>query len=148
MKNLPYHIFIDTNILINDIMFRRFDRPTGKNSSLALDYLVRVARRETFIASFSIVQVLSTLERARIAQNIIREEIQHILTKHTIINFTEKDIQAALDDYIDLDIEDTFQFVVSQKTRCQYIVTENIRDFRNFQNVRIVRPKEIRRIMF
>jgi hypothetical protein len=26
MKSLPYHIFIDTNVLINDILFRRFNR--------------------------------------------------------------------------------------------------------------------------
>jgi hypothetical protein len=64
------------------------------------------------------------------------------------INFTEKDIQAALDDFTDLDIEDTFQFVVSQKMRCQYIITDNVKDFKPFQNVRIVRPKEIRRIVF
>lgn len=148
MKSLPYHIFIDTNVLINDILFRRFNRPNGKPSNAALDYLLRVARRDTFVASFSIVQVLSTLERARVSQTIIRQELQHILTKHTIINFTEKDIQAALDDFTDLDIEDTFQFVVSQKMRCQYIITDNVKDFKPFQNVRIVRPKEIRRIVF
>lgn len=148
MKSLPYHIFIDTNVLINDILFRQFNRPNSKPSNTALDYLLRIARRETFVASFSIVQVISTLERARMSQEIIRQEIQYILTKHTIINFTEKDIQAALDDFSDLDIEDTFQFVVSQKMRCQYIVTENVKDFKTFQNVRIVRPKEIRRIVF
>jgi predicted nucleic acid-binding protein len=148
MKSLPYHIFIDTNVLINDILFRQFNRPNSKPSCLALEFLLRVARRETFVASFSIVQVLSTLEKARISQDIIRQEIQHILTKHTIINFTEKDIQAALDDFTDLDIEDTFQFVVSQKMRCQYIITENVKDFKTFQNVRIIRPKEIRRIIF
>ena len=143
MKSLPYHVFIDTNVLINDILFRQFNRPNSKPSHLALDYLLRVARRETFVASFSIVQVLSTLERARVSQDIIRQEI-----KHTIINFTEKDIQAALDDFSGLDIEDTFQFVVSQKMRCQYIITENVKDFKPFQNVRIIRPKEIRRIIF
>ena len=47
-----------------------------------------------------------------------------------------------------IDIEDTFQFVVSQKMRCQYIITENVKDFKTFQNVRIIRPKEIRRIIF
>jgi predicted nucleic acid-binding protein len=148
MKSLPYHIFIDTNVLINDILFRQFNRPNSKPSFLALDYLLRVARRETFVASFSIVQVLSTLEKARISQEIIRQELQLILSKHTIINFSEKDIQAALDGFMDLDIEDTFQFVVSQKMRCQYIITENVKDFRTFQNVRIIRPKEIRRIVF
>jgi predicted nucleic acid-binding protein len=148
MKSLPYHIFIDTNVLINDILFRQFNRPNSKPSSLALEFLLRIARRETFVASFSIVQVLSTLEKARVSQDIIRQELQHILTKHTIINFTEKDIQAALDEFTDLDIEDTFQFVVSQKMRCQYIITENVKDFKTFQNVRIIRPKEIRRIIF
>ena len=148
MKSLPYNVFIDTNVLINDILFRRLNRPNSKPSHIAIDYLARVARRDTFVASFSIVQVLSTLERARMPQEIIRQEIQHILTKHTVINFTEKDIQAALDDFIGLDIEDTFQFVVSQKMRCQYIITENVKDFKPFQNVRIIRPKEIRRIIF
>ena len=148
MKNLPYRIFLDTNVLLNDIFFRRFNRPNSRPAHTAIEYLVRVARRETFVASFSIVQIISTLERARVTRDIIRQEIQQILTKHEIINFTEKDIQSALTAFDDLDIEDTFQFIVSQKVKCQYIITDNVRDFRTFQNVRVIRPKEIRKIVF
>ena len=143
MKSLPYHIFIDTNVLINDILFRQYNRLNSKPSNVALNYLLHIARRETFVASFSIVQIISTLERARMSQEIIRQEIQHILTKHKVINFTEKDIQAALDDFNNLDIEDTFQFVVSQKMRCQYIITENVKDFIADSNVLDISPDVI-----
>jgi predicted nucleic acid-binding protein len=148
MKNFPYRIFLDTNVLLDDIFFRHYKKANSRSAHLAVDYLTRVARKETFVASFSIVQIISTLERARVVRDIVRQEIQQILTKHEIINFTEKDIQTALDTFDDLDIEDTFQFTVSQKVKCQYIITENIRDFRAFQNVRVIRPREIRRIIF
>ncbi len=148
MKNLPYRIFLDTNVLLDDIFFRHHNKEHSRFAHLAVDFLIRVARKETFVASFSIVQIISTLERARVPRDIVRQEIQQILAKHEIINFTEKDIQTALEAFEGLDIEDTFQFIVSQKVKCQYIITENIRDFRTFQNVRVIRPKEIRRIIF
>lgn len=144
-KNLAHRILIDTNVLINDFFYRELKRPSGKQATDALTFLAARKRYELFVASFSIVQVLSTLTKARIREDLVRAEINRLLTSYTLVSFGKSDIENALT-LPGADLEDAFQYEVSQKMRCFAIVTDNTKDYRPFANVVVVKPRQIRQL--
>ena len=73
--------------------------------------------------------------------SIVRE-LQH---RFTIINFTVKDIDAALDQ-TGADIEDNVQFVLARKQKCRVIITNNYKDYRLLLGAQIIKPSKVRTI--
>ena len=72
----------------------------------------------------------------------IVRELQH---RFTIINFTVKDIGAALDQ-TDADIEDNGQFVLARKQKCHLIITNNYKDYPLLLGAQIIKPSKVRTI--
>lgn len=153
--NFANRVFLDTNVLIYDIFYRHkiLKSPylddvgnLGLHSHSALGYLMALNKTTCYIASFSVVQVLSTLSRTKeIPKNVVKGEIESIVGRFEIVDFTKKDILSALS-LGTKDLEDGFQYALGQKTKCFYIVTNNVKDFSQFQDVRILKPKNIRLI--
>jgi predicted nucleic acid-binding protein len=143
---IQQNVFVDTNVLINDFFFRIKGRQLGKPANLAIQYLKSKPKVKLFIASFSVIQVISTLDKAKISQTEISKEVQRILTRYKLIDLTSKDIEKALSiDYKDM--EDAIQYILCRKARCLYIITDNVKDFNLFDLVNTIKPKNIRNIV-
>jgi predicted nucleic acid-binding protein len=143
---LSYRVFIDTNLLINDYLFRLENRENSRIASDALIYLRSKPRVNLYIASFSIVQVVSTLSRAKVSDADIRNELRYVRERYTVVDFTNADIEQGLL-LPGKDVEDGFQYAVSRKMKCRYILTDNVKDFVIFDDVVIVKPAKVRKII-
>ncbi len=100
-----------------------------------------------YVASFSLVQVISTLSRARQTDATIREELYRILSHFELVNLSEADIAAALA-LQGRDLEDVLQYAICRKAKCALLLTDNVKDFREFAEVRSVAPDKIRTVLF
>ncbi len=148
MKNaFAYRVYVDTNILINDFLFRSEGKENSRTAYNALIYLRAKPKVNLYIASFSIIQVVSTLNKAKIKDDAIREELKRIMEKYTVGNFLDTDIKKGIE-LDSRDIEDSFQYVISQKLKCAYILTDNLKDFKRFKDVVVVNSSKVRKILF
>lgn len=139
------HVFIDTNVLINDFFYRVKQRQISKPAHLAIVYLKSKPKVSLFIASFAVIQLISTLDKAKVEKKEIATEVKRILSRYKLIDLTAKDIDKALGiDY--KDTEDAIQYTLCRKARCLYIVTDNVKDFKIFDLVSTVKPKAIRNL--
>lgn len=139
------NVFIDTNVLINDFFYRVKQKEISKPAYLAIMYLKSKPKVNLFIASFSVIQLVSTLDKAKITKVEIASEIKRILSRYKLIDLTSKDIEKALSiEY--KDTEDAVQYTLCRKARCLYIVTDNVKDFKIFDLVSTIKPKSIRNL--
>jgi predicted nucleic acid-binding protein len=139
------NIFIDTNVLINDFFYRVKNKQVSKPAHLAIQYLKSKPKVNLFIASFSVIQLISTLDKAKTPKLEIASEVKRILSRYKLIDLTAKDIEKALTvEY--KDTEDAIQYTLCRKARCLYIVTDNVKDFKIFDLVTTIKPKSIRNI--
>ena len=76
-------------------------------------------------------------------------EITHVVRdlqhRFNIIDFTNRDIDTALVE-TGADIEDNVQYVLARKQKCSIIITNNLKDYRLFFNVRVIKPERVRTI--
>ncbi len=144
-KPAPRRVYIDTNVLINDFYYRHKHVDTGLSANRALTYLRSLYNTKLLVASFSVVQILSTLSRNRVEKQLIADEIRYVLRQYVVVDVTSADLSAAISAYNTGDLEDHFQFSVCKKLKCSHLLTDNVRDFKMFA-VTVVRPKNVRRI--
>ena len=130
------NIFVDTNVLNGFYLERTADVE-------CLKYLFSLKGKKLFISSLSIGQLVAFFHK-KFENEQIRKIVRYLLTKFTIIEFNEQDIEKTLFyDYSDL--EDTIQYVIGTKMKCFYFVT-NDKHFRIFRNISVLKPSEIRKI--
>jgi predicted nucleic acid-binding protein len=123
------NVFLDTNVLINDFFYRYKQKKESRYSSIAIQFLKANPKITLYIASFSLIQLVSTLDKAKVSKTDIAIELKRIISRYKLVDLTANDFQKALDiDY--KDTEDAIQYTLCRKVRCFYIVTENIKDFR------------------
>jgi len=136
MKSNPNHIFVDTNVLNGFYL--------GKTTDVeCLKYLFSLKGKKLFISSLSIGQLVAFFHK-KFANDKMKEIVRYLLTKFTVIEFNEQDIQKLLFyDYSDL--EDTIQYVIGTKMRCFYFIT-NDKHFNTFRNISVLKSSEIRKI--
>ena len=136
----PNHIFVDTNVLIGaysgDANFQ--------TDSDCLHYLYSIVGKKLYISTLSVAQLISVYQKRKTNEEIrtIARELQH---RFTIINFTAKDIDAALDQ-TGADIEDNIQFVLARKQKCHVIITNNYKDYRLLMGAQVIKPSKVRTI--
>jgi predicted nucleic acid-binding protein len=146
-EGISQYVFIDTNVLINDFFFRSRERQTGRDASVAIQFLRTKPKVTLHIASFSLIQLVSTLDKAKVPKNEIADELKRILSRFKLVDLTAKDFDLALNTTYN-DTEDALQYVLCRKARCLYIVTDNIKDFKVFKLVAAIKPKFVRKIIF
>jgi predicted nucleic-acid-binding protein len=130
------HIFVDTNVLNGFCLNRAADMEY-------LKYLFSLKGKKLFISSLSIGQFVVFFHK-KFTNDKIKENICYLLTKFTVIDFGEQDIQKSLM-YNYADLEDTIQYVIGTKMKCFFFVT-NGKYFSAFRNIRALKPTEIRNI--
>ncbi len=140
------NVFLDTNVLINDFFYRYKQKKESRYSSIAIQFLKANPKITLYIASFSLIQLVSTLDKAKVSKTDIAIELKRIISRYKLVDLTANDFQKALAiDY--KDTEDAIQYTLCRKVRCFYIVTENIKDFSLFKFVTTIKPKHIRKII-
>lgn len=130
------HIFIDTNILVGAYSGKESDRQ-------CLQYLFSLTGKKLFVSALSVSQFVSVMQKKYDNQQI-REWVKYFLLKFNIVSFQREDIEKSLL-YENTDMEDNIQYVLGQKTKCFYFVTNNTRDYK-FINISALKPLEVRTI--
>ena len=148
MKNNENHIFIDTNCLISYLADKYGLRKNkSEENTIALRFLIGLNGKKLYISSLSIAQLTATLQKKIGADNVTKE-VSQLLHRFNIVEFNENDIKAALNCKLAQDIEDLYQYEMSQKVKCFYVMTNNLRDFSSLANIVAFPPQKVRKIIF
>ena len=83
-----------------------------------------------------------------IGAELIIKEIEAFVHRYNIIEFNERDIKQAISATLAKDIEDLYQYEMSQKVKCFYVMTNNIKDFSSLANIVAFTPQKVRKIIF
>ena len=132
------HIFVDTNVLVGAYSGDgRFQKDKD-----CLHYLFTLTGKRLYISSLSVAQLISTYQKKKSNEEIRRivRELQH---RFTVISFTPKDIDDALNE-TGADIEDNVQYVIAMKQKCRIIVTNNYKDYRLLMSIEATSPEKVR----
>ena len=136
----PNHIFVDTNILVGGYSGdARFQKDAD-----CLRYLYSLTGKKLYISSLGVAQLISVYQKKKSNKEIthVVRDLQH---RFNIIDFTNRDIDTALVE-TGADIEDNVQYVLARKQKCSIIITNNLKDYRLFFNVRVIKPERVRTI--
>ena len=133
-------IYVDTNVLINFCTRQR-------NDVKALRYVFSKRRKEVlFTSSLAVVQTISKLQstgksdkRKAFSRETTIKKLDEILPKFTILDLSFSDIKTSFI-HLNSDIEDNVHYVLSQKMKCNAILTNNIKDFTFFKDITVIEP--------
>ncbi len=145
-KKINYHIYVDTNVLV--------DYYTGQEDAVAcLKYLFSINRKENlFTSTLALVQTVSQLQkkntqrkRKAVTKEKAIEYLDFLFTKFMVLDLVRKDI---LDCYslTGSDIEDNVHYIVSQKLKCKRIITRNVKDYAQFPDLEALASGNIKLI--
>jgi len=138
MNNKIIRIYVDTNVLINYCTNQSRDVQ-------ALKYLFLKRRKETlFTSSLAVVQAITKLQsgskqynRKGYSKETTIEKLNELLLKFTVLDLTLSDIKTGFK-LSNSDIEDSVHYVLSQKMKCDAILTNNTKDFKEFNDISLL----------
>ncbi len=139
MKAAAIRIYIDTNVLINYCTGQRADVQT-------LRYIFSMRRKEIlFTSSLAIVQTIANLQtkkknRKAFSRTAAILKLDSIIQKLTILDLTYEDIKTGFNQSND-DVEDSVHYALSQKMKCDTILTNNLSDFAIFK-INLISPTQ------
>jgi predicted nucleic acid-binding protein len=128
-------IYVDANVLINYC--------TGQDNDVkALMYVFSKRRKEVlFTSSLAVVQTITKLQssskqhnRKAYSRETTIKKLNDILPKFTVLDLSLSDIKAGFN-HLNNDVEDSVHYVLSQKMKCDAILTNNTKDFTYFKDV-------------
>ena len=131
-------IYVDTNVLINYCTEQSADVK-------ALQYIFSKRRKEVlFTSSLAVVQTITKLQsgskqhnRKAYSRETTIDKLNEILPKFTVIDLSLSDIKTGFN-LLNSDIEDSVHYVLSQKMKCDAILTNNKKDFLFFNDISII----------
>lgn len=134
------HIFVDTNVLVGGYS----GKSNFQKDADCLHYLFSLTGKKLYISTLSVAQLISMFQKKYTNEEIVKmvRDIQH---RFTVIDFTSRDINAALEE-TGADIEDNVQYVLAKKQKCRIVITNNYKDYRALQGIQVFRPTEVRRL--
>jgi len=131
-------IYVDTNVLINYC--------TGQSGDVqALKYVFSKRRKEMlFTSSLAIVQTITKLQsdskqynRKAYSRETTIKKLNEILPKFTVLDLSLSDIKEGFS-HLNNDVEDSVHYVLSQKMKCDAILTNNTTDFTYFRDITLL----------
>ena len=137
MNANPNHIFIDTNVFIGAIVGLEQDIK-------CLKYIYSLKGKRIYTSSLAIAQIVAKFQK-KYTREMLVAEIKRITTKCNIISFSASDIDSAMK-IEQQDMEDNIQYIISSKLKCFHFVTNNIKDYKDFNNINAIKPSKIRNI--
>lgn len=148
MKNNENNIFVDTNCLIGFLCDKHnLRKKVDEYNTNAVKYLLKQTGKRLYISSLSIAQLTATFQKRLSSEELIAD-IRWLVSRFNVVEFNKGDIATAINSQYMKDLEDLYQYQMSQKTRCLYILTNNSKDFSCFYNVSICTPKTVRKMIF
>ena len=120
-------VFLDANILI-DITYE--GRPCSKESSELYAHLVQNSQKYQLYTSCDLLTTVYYILRKQFNKELVLEKIKLMNKIIHVIEFGNQEIDEAI--YLMeknsnfTDLEDTIQFVMARKERCDYIVSNDI----------------------
>ncbi len=138
--NTVRKIYIDTNVLINYC--------TGQDKEReAMEFLFRKRRKEVlFTSSLALVQTVTNLQtkkktRPAFSKDDANRLIGLLIPKMTVLDLTLADVNKG-GTYPNADLEDSIHYVLSQKHKCDAIITNNVSDFIYFRDIEVLKPEK------
>ena len=131
------NIFVDTNVLIGNFA-------NIQNDKQALKYLYELKGKRLFTSTLAIAQLVSVFQKTKPNEEI-KTIVKKIQAKFDLLSFVESDITKAIE-ISTTDIEDNIQYIIGLKKKCFYFVTNNTKDYRDFADIIVLPPEEIRAI--
>lgn len=139
MMKEAYKIYVDTNVIINYC--------TGIRDDVSvLNYVFQKRRKELlFTSSLAIIQAISNLQtkkktRKAFSKKETIDKLNKILDRFTVLDLRQKDVIDGFSCESE-DIEDNTHYVLSQKKKCNAILTNNVSDFKCFDKIIKISPK-------
>lgn len=132
-------IYVDSNVIINYC--------TGVREDVeVLSYIFRKRRRESlFTSSLAIVQTISNLQTKKKSRKAFSKQetitkLNSIINKFMVLDLTLNDIINGFSSDNE-DIEDGVHFCLSQKRKCDAILTNNVSDYLSFKEILRITPR-------
>ena len=119
-------IFLDANILI-DILDDK--RPTSSESAKVFEILIRGVEEFTLFTSCDLLTTVYYFTRKPLGQELALTKIKKLNQIIKVIEFGNVEVNEAIElierneKYTDL--EDTIQYVMARKEKCDYIITND-----------------------
>ena len=133
-------LLIDTNVVI-DVLAKRADFYLD---SLEVLHYCEVNKTEGFVSATSVTDIMYIL-RKHLEPEHLQETVKTMLTVVSVADVTKGDINNAFD--LDMsDYEDAVQASCAKRIRADYIVTRNVKDFKN-SPIQAVTPTELKIIL-
>ena len=118
-------VLIDTNILL-DVLCKREDLYKASSNVLRL---CEIGKIEGVVSSLSIANIIYIL-RKKLNKEDVCKIVDMLSMILTIVDLKQNDLKNAAEfDYSDY--EDAIQIVTAIRVRADYIITRNIKDFKN-----------------
>ena len=138
-KQQAIKIYVDTNVLINYCTEQKSDVD-------CLKYVFSKRRKEVlFTSTLALVQTISKLQtktksRKALTAEETKQKINELVSKFTVLDLSMNDVKEALTSE-NKDIEDSVHYFLSQKSKSNVILTNNVSDFTFFKSSSIVLPR-------
>lgn len=119
-------LFLDANILID---ISDSSRPFSKKSSQLFDYILDNTLKYELYTSCDLLTTIYYVLNRKLDTKVVLEQIKILNQLINVIEFGNQEIDEAI--YLMeknkefTDLEDTIQFVMARKERCDYIITND-----------------------
>lgn len=129
-------ILIDTNVILDVLC----DRPEFVDDSLKVFKYCEAKQITGCISALSIPNIVYIM-RKELDNEKIKDILNTLTSLFTIVDLRERDLIKGAD--LDFsDYEDALQSVCASRVKANYIVTRNIKDFKN-SSVPAIKPSEL-----
>jgi len=132
-------IMLDTNVVV-DVLSRR----GGYENSLRLVKFCEMEKVEGFISAVTVTDIMYIL-RKHIDPLLVRETVKTLLLIVDVADILKRDILAAFSSDMK-DYEDAVQSCCAERMKVDYIVTHNLKDFKQ-SRVQAISPSEALKII-
>lgn len=129
-------VLIDANVIL-DVLYAR--EPFAEDSSRVFKYC-ELGKVDGFVSALSIPNIVYVM-RKELSRDKIGKIIETLTNIFSIADLRESDLTKAVESDVG-DYEDAVQCACAARIRADYIVTRNIKDFKN-SRVPAIRPSEL-----
>ncbi len=129
-------VFIDTNLFIDILLDRK---PFSKESAMVYK-LCENAMLDGYVAPITINNIYYICRKAKHI-GIIKEYLAEISTFFTVALMNSESIKKANSLSIS-DYEDALQYAMAMQNGCEYLITRNVKDFKNVSTVKVLTPED------
>ena len=127
-------VFVDTNLFIDILLDRK---PFSKESAMVYK-LCENAMLDGYVAPITINNIYYICRKAKHIE-IIKEYLAEISVYFTVANMNSERIKKANSLKIS-DYEDALQYAMAMQNSCEYLITRNVKDFKNVSTVKVLTP--------